>query len=240
MAVELGAVHAGELSLAVHGQAAAAAHAGAVDHDAVHVDHRVHAVLLRDLTYELHHRQGTDADAGVILLALGLGLLQQLLELHGGKALLAVGAVVGHHVEILAAGAHLVLEDDDALRAEASHDVDVAAALKRALGLRPGDRAAGAAAHDDDLVHVVKLGGIAERAHDVRHIVALVHAGEQGGRAADALHDHGHVAGLAVEVGDRDRHALAELVHTEHEELARLRPARHERRVEGHAEHVIG
>ena len=56
----------------------------------------------------------------VVLLALGLGLLEQLLELDGREALLAVGAVVGHHVQMIAAGAHLVLEHDDAL---AHHDL---------------------------------------------------------------------------------------------------------------------
>ena len=38
MAVEVRAVHAGELRLAADGQAAAAAHARAVDHDRVHAD----------------------------------------------------------------------------------------------------------------------------------------------------------------------------------------------------------
>ena len=36
--VKVGAVHAGKLGLAAHGQAAAAAHAGAVDHNGVHGD----------------------------------------------------------------------------------------------------------------------------------------------------------------------------------------------------------
>ena len=45
----------------------------------------VHAVFLRDLAHELHHRRRADADAVVILLT-RLGLLQQLLELDGGEA----------------------------------------------------------------------------------------------------------------------------------------------------------
>ena len=36
VAVKVGAVHAGKLQLAAHGQAAAAAHTGAVHHDGVH------------------------------------------------------------------------------------------------------------------------------------------------------------------------------------------------------------
>ena len=79
---------------------------------------------------------------------------------------------------MIAAGAHLVLEHDDALGAEARDDVDIAAEAVRLLGLRPRDGAAGAAADDHDLVHVVKLGGIAERADNVGHIVAGLLAGE--------------------------------------------------------------
>ena len=175
----------------------------------------------------------------IVLLALGLGLLEQLLELDGREALLAVGAVVGHHVQMIAAGAHLLLEHDDALGAEARDDVDIAAEAVRLLGLRPRDGAAGAAADDHDLVHVVKLGGVAERADDVGHIVAGLLAGEQGRRAADALHDDRHGAGLTIIGRDRDGHALAELVDAEHQELTRLRFAGDERGLERDAEHIV-
>ena len=40
MPVKVRAVHAGKLRLAAHGEAATAAHAGAVDHDGVHGDGR--------------------------------------------------------------------------------------------------------------------------------------------------------------------------------------------------------
>ena len=175
----------------------------------------------------------------IVLLALGLGLLQQLLELDGREALLAVGAVVGHHVQMIAAGAHLLLEHDDALGAEARDDVDIAAEAVRLLGLRPRDGAAGAAADDHDLVHVVKLGGVAERADNVGHIVAGLLAGEQGRRAADALHDDRHGAGLTIIGRDRDGHTLAELVDAEHQELTRLRLAGDERGLERDAEHIV-
>ena len=102
----------------------------------------------------------------------------------------------------------------------------------RLLGLRPRDGAAGAAADDHDLVHVVKLGGVAERADNVGHIVAGLLAGEQGRRAADALHDDRHGAGLTIVGRDRDGHALAELVDAEHQELTRLCLAGDERGLE--------
>ena len=175
----------------------------------------------------------------VILLALGLGLLQQLLELDGGEALLAVGAVVGHHVQMIAAGAHLFLEHDDALGAEAGDDVDIAAETVRLLGLRPCDGAARAAADNNNLVHIVKLGRVAERTDDVCHIVSGLLAGEQSRRAADALHDDRHGTGLAIIRRDRDGHALAELVDAEHQKLTRLCLAGNERGLERDAEHIV-
>ena len=99
--------------------------------------------------------------------------------------------------------------------------------------------AAGAAADDHDLVHVVKLGGVAERADDVGHVVAGLLAGEQGRRAADALHDDRHGAGLTIVGRDRDGHTLAELVDAEHQELTRLRLAGDERGLERDAEHIV-
>ena len=69
MAVEVGAVHAGELHLAAHAQPAAAAHAGAVDHDGAHGDGGGDAVRLRGLGDELHHDHGADGEYLVILVA---------------------------------------------------------------------------------------------------------------------------------------------------------------------------
>ena len=130
------------------------------------------------------------------------------------------------------------MHDDDALGAEAGDDVDIAAEAVRLLGLRPCDGAARAAADNNDLVHIVKLGRVAERTDDVCHIVAGLLAGEQSRRAADALHDDRHGAGLAIIGRDRDGHALAELIDAEHQELPRLCLAGNERGLERDAEHI--
>ena len=62
VAVKVGAVHAGKLGLAAHGQAAAAAHAGAVDHDGVHRHNGLDIVRLGRLDDEFHHDQRSDRD----------------------------------------------------------------------------------------------------------------------------------------------------------------------------------
>ena len=65
VAVELGAVDAGELGLAADGDAAAAAHAGAVDHDRVQRDDGLDAVLAREVGDGLHHGYGADGVDGL-------------------------------------------------------------------------------------------------------------------------------------------------------------------------------
>src|SRR5512136_841903 len=62
MTVEFGAVHAGELHLAAYHDPAAAAHAGAVDHDRVEADDGFDAVRPGQLRDRAHHRHRTDGE----------------------------------------------------------------------------------------------------------------------------------------------------------------------------------
>ena len=96
MAVEVGAIHAGELGLAADGQPTTAAHAGAVDHDGVHRDHGLQAILFGQHAHELHHDDRADGDDFVVLVA----LFDEFLQGVGDQALSAVTAVVGHHAHL--------------------------------------------------------------------------------------------------------------------------------------------
>lgn len=128
VAVKVGAVHAGKLGLSAHGQAAAAAHAGAIDHDGVHGDDALQTVLLAGLYHKFHHDQRSDGDHFIVLVAGG----HQILQGGGHNTLGAVAAVVGHHPQFLAAGTELVLQDQKILVAEADHAVDYTALFMRA------------------------------------------------------------------------------------------------------------
>ena len=90
VAVEVGAVDAGELRLAADSEAAAAAHACAVNHDGAHRDGGGDTIRLGGLGDKLHHDGGANGEDLVILVA----ILDELLERIGDKALLAVGTVV--------------------------------------------------------------------------------------------------------------------------------------------------
>ena len=92
MAGKVGAVYAGKFRLAADGDPATAAHAGAVHHNGVQRDHGLDTEGLGGLGDELHHGNGADGQ-DLVVLAAGF---QKLLELHGDKAMLPVGAVVGH------------------------------------------------------------------------------------------------------------------------------------------------
>ena len=96
MAVEIRAVHTGEFDLAVYVQAAAAAHSGAVDHNGVHADGGGDAVFFREFAGKLHHHQGADGEDVVELHSAG----NQLLQLAGDKAVVAVAAVVRADVQV--------------------------------------------------------------------------------------------------------------------------------------------
>ena len=117
MPVKVRAVHAGELRFAPHRHAAAAAHAGAVDHDRIHADDGFHTIGTGQVAHSLHHGQRADGNHLVILLPGPELFLQRL----GHKALVAVGAVVGHDGQLGAGGGQLVLEDNQLLVAEADN-----------------------------------------------------------------------------------------------------------------------
>ena len=173
---------------------------------------------LGGLADELHHGHRADGENLVILHA----AFQQLLQLHGAEALLAVGAVVGHQVQVGGSCPEFLLQDDDVLGAEADDDVHNGAGLQECLGCRQRDGAANAAAHHADALLVLHIGGTAQGAHKVADVVALVQGAQRVGGEADLLEDDGDGALLPVTAGDGQGHALALLVNAEDDELACL------------------
>ena len=218
VAVEVGAVHAGKLGLAAHGQAAAAAHAGAVDHDGVHGDDALEAVLLAGLDHELHHDEGADGDDEVVLVASG----HQLVEGGGDNALGAVAAVVGHDAQLIAAGFELILENEQILAAEAHDAVDDTALLVQLPGDGQSDGAAHAAADDADLLQALGLGGAAQRADEIVDALAHLKAVQLHRGTTDDLEDDVHGALLPVVACDGEGDTLAVLERAHNDKLARL------------------
>lgn len=232
--IEVGAVDAGELGLAVDLDAAAAAHAGAVDHDGVEAGDDGDLVLAAGLGGELHHGNGADAEGvvdGIRLAEAG--------ERQGDDALLAHGAVIGGDVQ---AGqrqrVELLVQDYQVLGAGTHDDVDVLALLAQHAGNGVGDGQTNAAAHDGDGI-ALDLGGLAQRAGDVLDVVALVELGEALGGLANYHEDELDPALLSVPVGERERHALTRLVDAHHEELAGVSLLSHPRGVDAELEDLL-
>ena len=138
--VELGTVHAGVDGLAADADAAAAAHAGAVDHDGVERHGGGHVVLLGHLGDGAHHGHRPDRVDVV-----DAARLEHVAQLIGDEAVAAVGAVVGADADV-AVAAQLVLEDDPLPGPAADDAGDLHALGREALGHGVHDRGAHAAA----------------------------------------------------------------------------------------------
>ncbi len=213
--VELGAVDAGELHLALDVDPAAAAHPGAVDHDRVEADDGLDVVRHRHLGDGAHHHRRADRDDAVdALLA-----VDEALQHAGDEAALAVRAVVGRHEQRVRVLAHLLFPEDEVFRARA-HDADdvVAGLLQRALD-REDRRDAQAAADADDVAEVGNLGLVAQRAHHVEQPLAFLELVELLGGNPDDLHDQRDPALGRRVVRDGQRNALALLVAADDDEL---------------------
>ncbi len=107
VAVEVGPVDAGELDLVADLDAAAAAHAGAVDHHRVQADDGLDLVCARRFGAALHHDRRADGDHLVDVGVFG----DRLLDAFGDEALDARRAVVGADDQLVADGAELALPE---------------------------------------------------------------------------------------------------------------------------------
>ena len=145
MTVELGAVDARELHLAANCDAASTAHAGTVDHHGVERDNGRQVVLLGEQRYKLHHRQGTDGDTAVVLFA----ALNQLFNLVGHQSFLAIAAVIGDNVEVIASGTHTILEENQTFVASTDNHIASYPVFVRPFDLRI-DRSGTHAASDEE------------------------------------------------------------------------------------------
>jgi hypothetical protein len=226
MGVEIGAVDAGEAHFAVDGDAARAAHAGAVDHDGVQRHQRAHARRARDLGAGAHHGHRPDGHHQVGLLA-----LEHLAQRLGDEAWAPGAAVVGAHDHLVAEGAQLVGPEGAAGVAKTHDTGGAVAGLLEGPQLGKHRRHAQAATHQHHMAHPLDVLRQAQRADEVFEAVALAVVVAHLARGlAQRLHDDGDGAALAVEVGHRERYALARFVQTQHHEVPRLRRRRHIRR----------
>ena len=147
-AVEFRTVHTGEFSLAAHGEAAAAAHACAVDHNGIHGNDGLDMVGFGCQGDKFHHNQRADGDDFVVLLA----AFNQALERLGDNALLAVAAVVGHNDQLIGSRLEFILENEQILAAESDDGMHLAAQLVQLLRDWQSNGTAHAAADNGDLL----------------------------------------------------------------------------------------
>ena len=235
MAVEVRAIHAGKLGLAAHGDAAAAAHTRAVDHNRIHAHDGLHAVGLGEVAHGAHHGQGANGDHHVVLFA----RLQLFLQRLGHKALVAVGAIVGHDGQVGTGGGEFLLQDDQILVAEAHDEIHLGTRLMQRLGLGIGNGHAQSAADHRRAGNALGVAGFAQGADKVQQRIALVQGIQLLGGVAHLLEDDGHGTLFPVIPGNGQRHALALFVDAENNKLAGLRLAGNQRSLDFHQGNCI-
>ncbi len=222
VAVELRAVDADELRLAPDGDATAAAHARAVDHDRVQGHGDGNAEGLRGGHAELHHDGRSDGDHlvghGVSVLALA-----ELLQRIGHQALAPVGAVVRDDDDLVRDGPHLILEDDQVLGPGPDDGDDLVARLLVGLHDRMHGRNADAAAHADNRPYLLDVGGASERPKEDGDLVAHLKLRQLERRRPHRLEHDGDPALLRVGVRDGQGHPLSQVpIDLEDDKLPRL------------------
>ena len=222
VAVEVRAVDAGELDVAADRHAARAAHAGAVHHDGVERHHGLDAERPGGLGAGVHHRQRTDGDHQV-----GFVARRHLLKRGGDEAVPAVAAVVGADDQFVGVAAEFILPEHAVLAAKAHDRGGAIADLLECAQLREYRRNPQPAADQHHMPDFLDMLRQSERPDEILELVALIEVvAHFVRRLAERLDDHGDGAALAIIVGDGQRNALAALVETEHDEVARLRRLR--------------
>ncbi len=224
MAVEIGAVHAGEFHFAAHRHAARSAHPGAIHHDRIQADYGGHAERPRGLRAGLHHRNRADGHHFARIRHARQHVGQRV----GDEALAPIAAVVGGDDQLIAHRAELVFPKHQVAVAE-PHDGDRAVAhlLVRAQ-LRINRRYAQAAAHQHHRARqFADLAGQPERPDEIQNRVSLAQRHHLKGGLADRLDDHRDGAARGIEVRYRQWDTLTVLVDAGHDEVARPRRPRH-------------
>ena len=133
-----------------------------------------------------------------------------------------VGAVVGHHNEVIGDLFELVLQNDNVLAAETDDNGDLRAGFLKSPGRGQSNGAAYAAAHNTDLLLAFHGSRLAQRTHEIVNIVALIQRAQSVGGEANLLEDDGDGACFLVGAGNGQGDSLTHLVNPEDDELTCL------------------
>ena len=174
---------------------------------------------------ELHHDHGTDGHRLVVLLA----GVQQTAHDVGHQTLLAVRAVVGAYIKVVADSPHLLLEDYQVLVAGTDYHVHLCPGLMQVLHLGIYGGSSQASRYEEitavrELLRaqMYKLGRLTERPDHIREGLSGLIAADDAGRGSHELGDDGHTAFLAVVITDGQGDALILLPCPDYQKLSRL------------------
>ena len=155
--------------------------------------------------------------------------LEQLLQLDGHETVLAIGAVVGHEIQMVTGLLELVFENDDVLVTEANDHIRLDTCFFKRLCGRICDCTTDAAANYAHALFAFNVRRLTEWADKVLNIIALVQTAKHFGGQANLLENDRNRPLLAVITRNRQRHTLRFLVYTENDKLTGLCLAGNER-----------
>ena len=227
VAVEIRAVHAGELHVAAHRDAAGPAHSGAIHHDRIEADDGRNAGGPRDFAARLHHRDGPDGDHFADVLFVGQHVGQRV----GDEAVAAVAAIVGGDDQFVAALAELLFPEHQVAIAEADDGDGPVPRLLVGAQLGIDGRDAESAAHQHHgAFQLADMARQTQRADEIEDRVALAQRQHFKRGFAHGLDHDGDRAVRHVEIRHGQRDALPMLVDASHDKVSGTCRPRHIRR----------
>ena len=209
MSVKVRAVYTGILGLSADCYTTSAAHAGTIYHNRVQRYNGLYVIGLCGLTDKLHHRNRANGDYHIILLA----AIQLFFQNIGHKSLCSIGAVIGAHIQIVAACPEFVFQNYNILVPEAYNRIYLQAQAVQMLCLGISDCASNAAAdYANRLCALREFRRNAQRPYQIQDSVSCFQGCKLTGALPGSLKNQGNGSALAVIVRNSQRNALTKLI----------------------------
>ena len=234
MPVELRAIHARKLGLAIHRHPARAAHSGAVHHDGIQADHGVDPIAHRQVAHRPHHHHRPDGIYDLHLLPFVHEVLQDIRH----KPFPLIGAVVRGHEHLVADRAEFVLPEQQLLGARPQYGNHPVSGLPLCPRNRIDRRDADAASDAHHGSILPDLAGVTQGAYTIQDRLPLVQQAQLLCARPHLLKDQRNRPTLRIPVRQGQGNALSGIVHAQNHKLPRLRLPRDLRRFHLQQQHL--
>ena len=226
MAVELRTIHAGEFCHSADHDPAAAAHAGAVDHDWIEADKGLDAMGPGQLRHGPHHRHRSDCHNQLG----GAGRIgDQVGQFGGNKSFAADTAVLGGDQQLIRQCRQLIGQDDVLAGSTANDGRHLVASSSQGLDQRIKDCGTDPAADAGHPPPVFNMGRLTQRTGHVTDAAALGNGHDLARRGTDGLNEKRNGACSMIGITYGQGNTFSATVGPDNNKLARLACQSHAR-----------